>query len=493
MRVSISPPNCFLQSIPFRQNELHIPWGSGKKCGRKDAALVTSAASGILCGYTPIGSSNDLGRLMAMKMIPRLFGFAKLDDVFSPGGQPTITYVDRAHLNIESNLNRAIALPTTIVALTGPTKCGKTVLCTRVLSDMEYVWIDGGQVKKEADLWTKVCTELRLATELTEKSATGDQAGASATGGASAGIPGNNLTLSVTINGSRLRQIEKTYKYLPDNMHQAIEALLDKRIILVIDDFHYIDDEVRISIIRSLKGAVYRGLKVILLSTPHRAFEAIKAEAEITGRFKHVTVPVWSTDDLSQIGMTGFHALNVDVGPTVIEKLAIESQGSPLLMQRFCWSICFDENIKDTQVLHKSLYNIDIKAIFNEVAEDAGLPTYEKLAKGPQSRTERIPRPLYAGGTVDIYEAILLAVANTGPKERISYDLIRSNLNSILSDKVPQKIEVSNALKYLTEIDERENKSQRAIDWDAENLDLFLTDPFLRFYLRWKISTNAQV
>lgn len=33
-----------------------------------------------------------------------------------------------------------------------------------------------------------------------------------------------------------------------------------------------------------------------------------------------------------------------------------------------------------------------------------------------------------------------------------------------------------------------ENNGQRAIDWDAENLNLFITDPFFRFYLRWKVA-----
>lgn len=427
-----------------------------------------------------------------MKM-PRLFQPQSLQSVFSPGGQPSVTYVDRAHLGIEATLKKAIALPNTIVALTGPTKSGKTVLCTRVLQtyEYEYVWIDGGQIKNEGDAWSKICTELRLATEFIESEGSAGHAGAGGSGEISAGLPANQIKLSLTVNGSRLRSIEKSYRYLPDNMHQAIEALLDKKISLVIDYFHYVPDEARASLVRSLKGAVFRGLKVVLLSTPHRAFDAIKAEAEVTGRFKHVTVPHWSTDDLRLIAEIGFEALNIEAERDMIETLANESEGSPLLMQRFCWNLCYDAGIVVTSTFSKLLVNVDVEAIFNEVANDAGLPTYEKLAKGPQSRTDRIRRPMAGGGTADIYEAILLAVAKTGPKERISYDQIRTNLNLILTDKIPQKIEVSNALNYLTEIDSKENKGQRAIDWDGQNLDLFLTDPFFRFYLRWKIARQT--
>ena len=60
-------------------------------------------------------------------------------------------------------------------------------------------------------------------------------------------------------------------------------------------------------------------------------------------------------------------------------------------------------------------------------------------------------------------------------------------MQAVLADKVPQKIEVSNALNNLAAIDMKESKGDRAIDWDQDALELVITDPFFRFYLRWKI------
>lgn len=96
-----------------------------------------------------------------------------------------------------------------------------------------------------------------------------------------------------------------------------------------------------------------------------------------------MTVPEWSVEDLIKIAETGFWALNVKVDEATIKLLAKESEGSPLLMQRFCWNICFDNEIDETCVLERDLGNIDTNQIFNEVAEDAGLPIYEKLSRGP--------------------------------------------------------------------------------------------------------------
>ena len=216
--------------------------------------------------------------------------------------------------------------------------------------------------------------------------------------------------MSVGANNLSTDSIDTDRTYRIDTIHTAIDQMIKKKAALVIDDFHYVPDDVRASLIRSLKGAIFNGLKVILLSTPHRAFEAIKAEAEVTGRFKHVTVPTWSKEDLAQIAENGFAALNVTCPTSIVSRFTDEALGSPLLMQNFCWHICYDSGILQTcnniTTINKGF---DLGAIFNEIAEDAGLPIYEKLAKGPQSRTERIARPLTNGGAVDIYQAILLA------------------------------------------------------------------------------------
>lgn len=424
-----------------------------------------------------------------MNLITNLINPPQLNDVFTPGGQPSVTYVDRAHLGLEPMLRKAIALATTIVSLTGATKAGKTVLCRSVMSPYEYVWIDGGQVKSEDGLWAKVCSELRVPSEIKESEGgnSGQNAGAKATG--EAGLLGTGAKFEFSLGGSRLRTFDESRTYKLDGPSAAIEHLLSNKIALIIDDFHYLPDEIRAEVIKSLKGAVFSGLKVILLSTPHRAFEAIKAEPEVTGRFKHITVPDWSTEDLIEIANAGFKALNVECSEDIISEFAKEAEGSPLLMQQFCWNLCYDSGIEQAKVSKQTISpDFDTKMIYREVAQDAGLPVYERLRKGPQTRTERLPRPLVGGGTADIYEAILLAIAATGPREKLTYDQIRASLNSVLEDKVPQKLEVSNALNHLGSIDAGGAKGVRALDWNAEDLELVLVDPFFRFYLRWEVA-----
>ncbi len=415
------------------------------------------------------------------------------EEVFVVGGQPSVTYVNRDHLGLERALDRAIAQGNIIVSLTGATKCGKTVLCHRVLREREYTWVDGGQIRSEADIWQRVGTELGQPFEIeqSESTETGGELGGEL--GVDASPFGIGGKVKITMGGSRLKVRDYRATTRPDVMYSAIEALLKSGIVLVIDDFHYISEGIRADLIKSLKGAIFRGLKVVLLSTPNRAFEAVKAEVELTGRFKHVAVPDWGEDDLRAIARSGFKALNTYCPPALIESFAVESQGSPLLMQQFCWSLCYDSNIEKTEILEQRISStFDVEVIYKEVANDSGLPVYKSLAAGPQTRTDRIERPLINGGVVDIYQAILYAVAATGPLERLSYNEIRTSLGNILSDKVPQKLEVSNTLKHLAAKDASDQRTHRSIDWDEDALELTITDPFLRFYLRWTIARRAQ-
>jgi hypothetical protein len=91
------------------------------------------------------------------------------DSVFIAGGQPTVTYVDRANLKVEENFKRAMRVPNQIVSLAGPTKSGKTVLCRAALTGTPYVWIEGGQIETTTEIWQKCCYVLNYPIEITKQ------------------------------------------------------------------------------------------------------------------------------------------------------------------------------------------------------------------------------------------------------------------------------------------------------------------------------------
>lgn len=129
---------------------------------------------------------------------------------------------------------------------------------------------------------------------------------------------------------------------------------------------------------------------------------------------------------------------------------------------------------------------LELEQMFRSISRDAGLPIYQKLAAGPQSRKVRAKRPMATGDQADIYQAILLALAETGPKAIVPYDELRGALGNLLTNMVPQKHEITSALKHLANIS-KEIGAETAVDWDDTRREVNLAELYLRFFLKWQV------
>jgi hypothetical protein len=83
-------------------------------------------------------------------------------EVFVAGGNPDITYVPRSTLNFEVDLREYLSQSGKALCVSGPTKCGKTVLVRRVLPESKAVWINGNDLSTVEVMWRKVVDYLGL-------------------------------------------------------------------------------------------------------------------------------------------------------------------------------------------------------------------------------------------------------------------------------------------------------------------------------------------
>lgn len=413
----------------------------------------------------------------------------RLKDVFTPGGQPSITYVSRNKVDLEGSVRKAIKQGFHLNVITGPTKSGKTVLCTRVLSsEGEYILIEGGQIRTEEDFWTHIAYHLNIP-KVGQKSIS-DSSTDSISAGGKASLP---LLASAEGNVARSSSEQKTSSSTYENVTSlaCIKVLISKNITLLVDDFHYIDKGVQKSIIQALKGPIFKGLSVIFLAVTHRAFDTITVEEEMQGRFKHIAIPSWSSDELYFIPHKGFEALNVTCSEDIKQKICNESFSNPLLVQEICSELCVKANIFETAQTRTAIDEKTIAETLEEVAKSKGFPKYRKLNEGPQSRSERLDRKLRDGGTADIYNVIMIALARLGPKTRTHYDELRSSLKEILEESMmPQKNEITAALSQMSLI-AKKIEGEPPLEFIKDEDALVITDPFLLFYMRWEKSKIA--
>lgn len=282
------------------------------------------------------------------------------------------------------------------------------------------------------------------------------------------------------------RSSERSVTYNVNIQRSVLDHLIESNTSLLVDDFHYIDKETQKKIIQALKGAVFKGLSVILLAVPHRAFDPMTVEQELEGRFKHIEIPPWEVDDLLLIPQRGFEALDVESSDDLNKKICSEGFGNPLLVQEICSELCIKNGIFKKLDTKQILDRNRLGDALNEIAKSKGFPKYSKLKAGPDAKKKRMLRDFKDGRAQDKYSAILTALATLGPQPRTSYEDLRTALQTLLqSGSMPAKHEVTAALTNMSKIARNEIEGEPPLEWVEAEDALVITDPFLLFYMKW--------
>ncbi|WP_210602536.1 hypothetical protein [Brevibacterium oceani] len=257
-----------------------------------------------------------------------------INEVFIPGGMPRTTYVKREHLGIEERVEEWAEGPhTSLLSVSGPTKTGKTVLLKRFFP--EALWLSGGAIDTAEELWEFICDQLEVFTDHGLSANVGNEYSASGNASINAGVARTGGDISNVDSSQRTASRGRKRS----NKSAAREALRESKLTLIVDDFHYLASEEQVKIIRGVKDLVFEGLPVILVSVPHRAFDAVRVEKEMTGRLDNISLGNWVDEDLEAIALKGFSALSMDFSDKTSSRLATESFGSPHLMQTHCLAL----------------------------------------------------------------------------------------------------------------------------------------------------------
>ncbi|WP_141630121.1 hypothetical protein [Saccharomonospora azurea] len=238
---------------------------------------------------------------------------------------------------------------------------------------------------------------------------------------------------------------------------------------------------------RFLKDLVFDGVPVIFIAVPHRAYDAVRVEKEMTGRVKLLDVGFWTEEELTEIALTGFHALNISDELSITSILAEESFKSPYLMQDFCKGLCRDLGISKTMPERLQLQDPPQgwPEFFKRRSSAASKTAFDRLARGPRQRTDRKARRRKDGTDVDIYGATLAAIAHTGPLTSVTYEQLRSSFREVLASEVPQRHEITRVLEEMSKIARQHIPGEPIVDYDEEMSTLHISDPYFAYYLKW--------
>lgn len=386
----------------------------------------------------------------------------KAEDVFKPGAYPEYTYVSRNYENTgisyELRLKQALRIAGCLTSIIGPSKMGKTILCENVVGFDNIVEISGADFNGNIDFWEIVAAKV--------------------------GLPyiGEVTTERAIHEGNNKESDSYNEKYILSK-DKIIQHYRENEKVLVIDDFHYASKEMQVKMAQQLKDAIRRELKVVVVSLPHRADDAIRQNADLSGRLSLINIETWKEKDLKEIALKGFQQLNIEIADDVAEQLAVECLTSPQLMQYICLSICTmleeeNEHIVKCDILEPAYRFTTVNFNYYDVVS--------VMLKGPNTRGKS--RKLYKtilGTAFDLYGLIVESLAKNPPIMKLEFDILYERILKLIieGEEKPTKQSLKEHLNKLQSILKEKEEIYRAIEWKDDTI--YILDPLFLFYLRW--------
>ena len=414
----------------------------------------------------------------------------KFYEIFTPNGQPTVTYVSRNNSDLEKRLRSYLETPNMLISISGSTKSGKTVLLKTVMKEEYLIAISGSTIKTVDAFWTAIMCWMGVpvAKTVTGMGTYGVHCEAQAQGSVSALLVKGKVSGGGGMSYGSSTSTCESVAISP--FMQVVKDIANSDYLLFIDDFHYIPPETQTDLAKIIKGLAENGVKVCVASVPHRNEDVLTANPELRGRVASIQIPEWSQDELLQIATQGFNVLNIDINLEYLSNFSKECFGSPQLMQAICYNICLKFDIVEPRL---DRYPIELThELFESVLQNATdlavfKSTVDLFLKGPKVHgVERKQFQFIDGSQGDVYRAILLAVKSDPPCRSFSYDDIINRVKSVCINSVPTGSSISSSLSQLMEIGNESVGEFSILEWDESYLTII--DPYFYFYLR-----NSQI
>lgn len=418
----------------------------------------------------------------------------KISDVFKSIGQPLVTYVKRDSGKLESHLRHAIGESGQLCLMTGPSKTGKTTLYREVLSGLDLVPLVVPCDKRTTvdQIWKAALEAVDFDRVETRTAASTLRVGGEAELSGKLGWKWLAEAAS-RFKGTLSRDIADTEARKailsepgPDLL---IPVLRRTNYILVIEDFHYLDDAEKVLLFQQWKRFIDNEVSVLVLGTTHRAVDIANSNKDLVGRIAQIDVGHWEKDDLTEICRKGFDYLGASLSSALMEMIATEAVGLPIIVQQVCYNIFVRIGVEYVdQVSATPLRRMttgSVEGCLNEVARTKYAQFeayYNTLVRGPREKARKYKT----------YE-LVIACFTLDP---IKFSLPRNELDERLvglvsRDERPPAASLNSTLGALKKFQER--REFTLLEWIQNEEILYIVEPSFLFYVRWRTRRTGKI
>lgn len=271
-----------------------------------------------------------------------------------------------------------------------------------------------------------------------------------------------------------------------------VPILKSTNYILVIEDFHYLEDEEKILLFQQWKRFIDNEISIIVLGTTHRAVDIANSNKDLIGRVKQIDIEQWSLDDLKRICEAGFEHIGLTLSSSVSEAIAKEAVGLPIIVQQTCLQLFEGRGLSKVTDAKKSKAKFSIDNA--ESAMHAVATTrytqfksyYDILVKGPREKARKYKT----------YELVISSFT----LDPIKFSLSRNEIDERIAklcpsvSEVPPPASMNSTFGALKKFQER--RKLQLLEWLPNEEVLYIVEPSFLFYVRWrrlKSSTPIQL
>ncbi len=414
-----------------------------------------------------------------------------IKDVFKTIGLPEITYVERDNGKHERELKRSIERSGTLSLLTGPSKTGKTSLFVKVVGDLgklPLVVRCDNQLTSD-DIWKKALEKVNF-DRVSQKSgsqeteiSTNVKAGTKIGWSWLAGVLGEiSFGLKGKFSDAEIRE-KILAKPSPDHLIPILKQL---PYILIIEDFHYLKADVKVSVFQQWKTFVDNEVSVIVIGTSHHAVDIAFSNKDLVGRINHIELNTWETKDLKKIVKQGFKYLNIEIKSDIIDILAKESVGLPIITQAACLQLFDERQITQLNIKNENKIDFTSEDTYNalHIVATTSYRSFKSIYEILSSGLRRKRR-------YNTYELLLLLFQ----KDPITFKLRRHEIDDRINNleiniEKPPAASINSTLSSLEKL--QSSKNIELLEWSKSERCLYILEPSFLFYLRWKEKRSSQ-
>lgn len=412
-----------------------------------------------------------------------------VEEVFDAGGFPEYTYVDRERRRLEDRLIKALNSSTPGVSVIGPSKSGKTVLIQNVVrsEDLGLMHIRGPSIDSVEGFWNTVLDQLDVpetyeehVTETAESAETTDLQ-----------IKPQGVGVGHSDNQKNSKSGGQTRTYGRSGLHDVIKHKNSDRFVLLLDDFHYIDDrELKESIAQSMKGAIEEGIRICVAFVTHRGETLQQLVPDLDSRVMTIRCESWSEKELKEIIENGETHLNVSFPEWLKSELANHAIGSPMIMQRLCAAACREAGIEESKDSASTPVSLDVSEdklddIIGSAADWMGKRGVVRKIAGGVVDSGRVEYDYGGNEDGDIYILGLRAIADGSMSRTFQFQDLKQRIRKDCVGDYPNATQIENFCRQMQNITEEERPNENLAEWDSEEKVLLISDPELLFLIRY--------